>query len=61
VKLGTFKILTPFAKRLDNWVLLSGLNLATWKPKKKNPLKYMPRIFVKKKKWQSHQGFLFFF
>jgi hypothetical protein len=54
---GTFKILTPFAKRLDNWVLHFGLNLATWQPKK--ILSNMQRIFVKKL-CQSGQGISFF-
>jgi hypothetical protein len=53
---GTFKILTPFAKRLDNWVLLLGLNLATWQPKQKNPLKYA-KNFCEKKMPKSSRNF----
>jgi hypothetical protein len=58
VELEPSKNLTPFAKRLDNWVLLFGLNLALGNQKKKKPLSNMQRIFVKKK-CQSHQGIFF--
>jgi hypothetical protein len=60
VELGPSKNLTPFAKRLDNWVLLFGLNLATLQPKKekKKTLSNMQKKIVKKI-CQSHQGILF--
>jgi hypothetical protein len=52
-----FKILIPFAKRLDNWVLNFGLNLATWQPKK-NPLKYAKK-FCEKNMPKSSRNFFF--
>jgi len=59
VELEPSKNLTPFAKRLDNWVLLFGLNLATWQPKKKKtPLKYA-KNFCEKKMPKSSRNFLF--